>query len=142
MVQLSRLIFSLSLLAAAVATPVKRTVAQIEADIANIASQVATLDNDIKAFQIEADIANISFQVATLDNDIRAFPGSGLVDALVLGVQLLRWVCIPLTCCFTGDSFCYGDLTKHFKHGHVRCQGEIILPFDQHLDFAKGDSTC
>ncbi|KAJ7844158.1 hydrophobic surface binding protein [Mycena leptocephala] len=59
MVQLSRLIFSLSLLAAVVATPVKRTVAQIEADIANIASQVATLDNDIKAF-----------------------PGSGLVGAL------------------------------------------------------------
>ncbi|KAJ7844170.1 hydrophobic surface binding protein [Mycena leptocephala] len=59
MVQLSRLIFSLSLLAATVATPFKRTVAQIEADIANISSQVTTLDNSIKAF-----------------------PGSGLAGAL------------------------------------------------------------
>ncbi|KAJ7885604.1 hydrophobic surface binding protein [Mycena leptocephala] len=58
MVQLSRLIFSLSLLAASVATPLKRTVAQVESDIANISSQVTTLDN------------------------IKAFPGSGLAGAL------------------------------------------------------------
>jgi hypothetical protein len=67
MVQLSRLIFSLSLLAASVATPLKRTVAQVESDIANISSQVTTLDNNIKAF-----------------------PGSGLAGALVPALQLLR----------------------------------------------------
>ncbi|KAJ7611149.1 hydrophobic surface binding protein [Mycena rosella] len=50
MVQFSRLIFSLSLFAAAFATPVKRTVAQVEADIASISAQVTTLDNAIKAF--------------------------------------------------------------------------------------------
>ncbi|KAJ7096650.1 hydrophobic surface binding protein [Mycena belliarum] len=50
MVQLSRLLFSFSLLAAAVTTPVKRTVAQVEADIASISAQVTTLDNAIKAF--------------------------------------------------------------------------------------------
>ncbi|KAJ6571645.1 hydrophobic surface binding protein A-domain-containing protein [Mycena capillaripes] len=50
MVQFSRLFFSLSLVAAAFATPVKRTVAQVEADIASISSQVTTLDNDIKGF--------------------------------------------------------------------------------------------
>ncbi|KAJ7096649.1 hydrophobic surface binding protein [Mycena belliarum] len=50
MVQLSRLLFSISLLAVAFTAPVKRTVAQVEADISSISAQVTTLDNSIKAF--------------------------------------------------------------------------------------------
>ncbi|KAF7350366.1 Hydrophobic surface binding protein [Mycena venus] len=34
--------------------------------------------------QVESDIASISSQVTTLDNDIKGFPASGLVGALVL----------------------------------------------------------
>uniref|UniRef100_A0A0W0GD58 Putative hydrophobic surface binding protein n=1 Tax=Moniliophthora roreri TaxID=221103 RepID=A0A0W0GD58_MONRR len=49
MVQLS--ILSLCLFAAAAfATPVKRTVAQVEADIATMSSQVTSLNNQIQAF--------------------------------------------------------------------------------------------
>ncbi|KAJ7135877.1 hydrophobic surface binding protein [Mycena epipterygia] len=50
MVQLSRLLFTFSLFAASFTTPVKRTVAQIEADIATIKTQVTTLDTAINAF--------------------------------------------------------------------------------------------
>ncbi|KAJ7151222.1 hydrophobic surface binding protein [Mycena filopes] len=50
MVHFSRLLVSLSLLAVGFATSLKRTVAQVEADIASISTQVTTLDNDIKAF--------------------------------------------------------------------------------------------
>ncbi|KAJ7509428.1 hydrophobic surface binding protein [Mycena galericulata] len=50
MVQISRSFFSLSLLAVSLATPVKRTVAQVEVDIASISSQVTALDNDINGF--------------------------------------------------------------------------------------------
>ncbi|KAJ7663635.1 hydrophobic surface binding protein [Mycena rosella] len=50
MVQFSRLIFLLSLFAAAFATPAKRTVVEVEADITSISTQVTTLDNAIKAF--------------------------------------------------------------------------------------------
>ncbi|KAJ7487852.1 hydrophobic surface binding protein [Mycena latifolia] len=50
MVQFSRLLLSFSLLAVAVTSPVKRTVAQVEADIATISTQVTALDNAINAF--------------------------------------------------------------------------------------------
>ncbi|KAJ7727764.1 hydrophobic surface binding protein [Mycena metata] len=50
MVQFSRFLLSLSLLAVGLASPVKRTVAQVEADIASISAQVTTLDNNINAF--------------------------------------------------------------------------------------------
>ncbi|KAJ7752474.1 hydrophobic surface binding protein [Mycena maculata] len=50
MVYFSRLFLSLSLVAASLAAPAKRTVAQVEADIATISSQVTALDNDINGF--------------------------------------------------------------------------------------------
>ncbi|KAJ7797771.1 hydrophobic surface binding protein [Mycena leptocephala] len=50
MVQLSSFLVSLLLLAASVANPLKRTVAQIEADIATITTQVSTLHSAVQAF--------------------------------------------------------------------------------------------
>ncbi|KAF7349324.1 Hydrophobic surface binding protein [Mycena sanguinolenta] len=50
MVQFTRLFVSLCLIAASASAPTKRTVAQVEADIAKISSQVTALDNDIKGF--------------------------------------------------------------------------------------------
>ncbi|KAJ7152658.1 hydrophobic surface binding protein [Mycena crocata] len=50
MVQFSSLLFSLTLVTACLATPVKRTVAQVEADITTISAQVTSLDNAINAF--------------------------------------------------------------------------------------------
>ncbi|KAL0958505.1 hypothetical protein HGRIS_000647 [Hohenbuehelia grisea] len=50
MVQISVLFFAASLFASAFASPVKRTVAQVEADLADISSRVTTLDNNINAF--------------------------------------------------------------------------------------------
>ncbi|KAJ7935152.1 hydrophobic surface binding protein [Mycena leptocephala] len=50
MVQLSSFLVSLLLLAASVANPLKRTVAQIEADIATITTQVTTLHSAVQAF--------------------------------------------------------------------------------------------
>ncbi|KAJ6568853.1 hydrophobic surface binding protein [Mycena capillaripes] len=52
MVQLSRFLCSVALLGAALASPFKRTVAQLEADIKSIGVQVTTLDNDITSFPI------------------------------------------------------------------------------------------
>ncbi|KAJ6492989.1 hydrophobic surface binding protein [Mycena sanguinolenta] len=49
MVRFTRSFFSLCLIAASFAAPNKRTVAQIEADIAAISTQVTVLDNAIKA---------------------------------------------------------------------------------------------
>ncbi|KAJ6590703.1 hydrophobic surface binding protein [Mycena vulgaris] len=49
MVQLS-FFLALPLLASAFATPVKRTVAQVEADIRNISTQVTSLDSAINGF--------------------------------------------------------------------------------------------
>ncbi|KAF7349330.1 Hydrophobic surface binding protein [Mycena sanguinolenta] len=50
MVQFTRSFFSLCLIAASFAVPTKRTVAQIEADLTSISTQVTALDNDIKGF--------------------------------------------------------------------------------------------
>jgi hypothetical protein len=57
---LPHLLLSVSLFVASLATPLKRTVAQVEADIANITSQVNVWDERINGF-----------------------PSSGLVGALV-----------------------------------------------------------
>ncbi|KAJ7935151.1 hydrophobic surface binding protein A-domain-containing protein [Mycena leptocephala] len=50
MVQLSGFLVSLLLLTASLGTPLKRTVAQIEADIASITTQVTTLHSAVQAF--------------------------------------------------------------------------------------------
>ncbi|KAJ7274905.1 hydrophobic surface binding protein [Mycena rebaudengoi] len=50
MVQFTGLLVSFSLLTAAFSTPLKRTVAQVEADLTNISNQVTALDNQINAF--------------------------------------------------------------------------------------------
>ncbi|KAJ7788412.1 hydrophobic surface binding protein A-domain-containing protein [Mycena olivaceomarginata] len=50
MVQLTRLFFSLCLVSVSFATPAKRTVAQVEADITSIGNQVKTLDTDLTGF--------------------------------------------------------------------------------------------
>ncbi|KAJ6608285.1 hydrophobic surface binding protein A-domain-containing protein [Mycena sp. CBHHK59/15] len=50
MVQLSHFFVALSLLSVGFSSPAKRTVAQVESDIASISTQVTTLDNAIKAF--------------------------------------------------------------------------------------------
>ncbi|KAJ7169262.1 hydrophobic surface binding protein [Mycena crocata] len=68
MVQLSRLrvAFSLSLLAtyACFATSVKRTVAQVQADISSISSQVTTLDNDINGFPASGLVGALGIHTA------------------------------------------------------------------------------
>ncbi|KAJ7209580.1 hydrophobic surface binding protein [Mycena pura] len=65
MVQFIRLLFSLSLVAASFATPMKRTVAQIEADIASISSQVTTLDNDLRGFPASGLVGTLGIHTAT-----------------------------------------------------------------------------
>ncbi|KAF7349323.1 Hydrophobic surface binding protein [Mycena sanguinolenta] len=65
MVQFTRSFFSLCLIAASFAAPAKRTVAQVEADIANISNQVGALDNAIKGL-----------------------PDSGLVGALAIPTEM------------------------------------------------------
>jgi hypothetical protein len=69
MVQLSGFLVSLLLLTASLGTPLKRTVAQIE-----------------------ADIASITTQVTTLHSGVQDFPASGLVGALVFVVKQLRYI--------------------------------------------------
>ncbi|KAJ7637249.1 hydrophobic surface binding protein [Mycena polygramma] len=64
MVHFSPLLVSLSLVAASLATPVKRTVAQVEADIASISTQVTTLDNDISAFPASGLAGALSIHTA------------------------------------------------------------------------------
>ncbi|KAJ7752473.1 hydrophobic surface binding protein [Mycena maculata] len=64
MVRFSRLLLSLSLIAAGLAAPVKRTVAQIESDIATISSQVTTLDNDINGFPASGLIGALEIDIA------------------------------------------------------------------------------
>lgn len=62
-------IFIAGLVVSGIATPFKRTVAQVEADIASISSQTTTLDNNIKSF---------------------ANPGGTLAQALVCFCCVLR----------------------------------------------------
>ncbi|KAJ7603571.1 hydrophobic surface binding protein [Roridomyces roridus] len=50
MVQISRILFAAYLVAAGFATPVKRTVAQIEACIANVNTDLTTMGNAINGF--------------------------------------------------------------------------------------------
>lgn len=76
MVQLSRLLLSLALVAASLATPLKRTVAQIEADLATLQSQVTSLDNNIKGF-----------------------PASGLTGALVFPAAAFLPTCFHVLLC-------------------------------------------
>ncbi|KAJ7121565.1 hydrophobic surface binding protein [Mycena epipterygia] len=52
MVQISRCLTVLSVAAVGLALSVKRTVAQVESDIATITSQVTTLDNAIEAYPL------------------------------------------------------------------------------------------
>ncbi|KAJ6492998.1 hydrophobic surface binding protein [Mycena sanguinolenta] len=65
MVQFTRSFFSLCLIAASFAVPTKRTVAQVEADIANIATQVTTLDNDIKGFPASGLVGALNINTAS-----------------------------------------------------------------------------
>ncbi|KAK7046608.1 hydrophobic surface binding protein [Favolaschia claudopus] len=84
MVQFTRSLFSLCLVAAAFATPLfKRTVAQVESDIASISSQVTTLDNNIKGFPasglagalgIHTAATNLETTLNTGTNDVKATP--------------------------------------------------------------------
>jgi flagellar motor component MotA len=69
MVQFSGFLVSLLLLTASLATPLKRTVAQIE-----------------------ADIASITTQVTVLHSAVQDFPASGVVGALVFVVKQLRHI--------------------------------------------------
>ncbi|KDQ22163.1 hypothetical protein PLEOSDRAFT_1079640 [Pleurotus ostreatus PC15] len=50
MVKFTFFAFAAFLVGSAVSSPTKRTVAQVESDIASISTQVTTLDNDITAF--------------------------------------------------------------------------------------------
>ncbi|KAF7358777.1 Hydrophobic surface binding protein [Mycena sanguinolenta] len=64
MVQFTRSFFSLCLIAASFALPTKRTVAQVEADIASVSSQVTTLDNDIKGFPASGLLGALNIDTA------------------------------------------------------------------------------
>jgi hypothetical protein len=66
MVQLSSFLVSLLLLAASVANPLKRTVAQIEADIATITTQVTTLHSAVQAFPASGSTGALVFVVNQL----------------------------------------------------------------------------
>lgn len=50
MVQLGRILFAVSLIAATLATPTKRTVAQVEADLTGISSDIGDLNTRVKGF--------------------------------------------------------------------------------------------
>ncbi|KAJ7839179.1 hydrophobic surface binding protein A-domain-containing protein [Mycena leptocephala] len=84
--------FSLSLLAAGVATPLKRTVAQVESDIANISSQVTTLDNNIKAFPgsavvfqgIHSAAGNLESILNKATSDVNATGAVSEADAMTI----------------------------------------------------------
>ncbi|KAJ6492148.1 hydrophobic surface binding protein [Mycena sanguinolenta] len=64
MVQFTRSFFSLCFIAATFALPTKRTVAQVEADIASVSSQVTTLDNDIKGFPASGLLGALNIDTA------------------------------------------------------------------------------
>jgi len=83
MVQLSRLLFSLSLLAASFATPVKRTVAQVEADITSISSQVTTLNNDINGFPASGLVGALNIHNAA--TSLESTLGTGTSDVTSTG---------------------------------------------------------
>ncbi|KAF7349329.1 Hydrophobic surface binding protein [Mycena sanguinolenta] len=65
MVQFTRLFVSLCLIAASVSSPTKRTVAQVEADIASISTQLTTLDEEIKDFTAPDPLGALSIQMTT-----------------------------------------------------------------------------
>ncbi|KAJ7207202.1 hydrophobic surface binding protein, partial [Mycena pura] len=74
MVQLSLSLFVLSLFAVSFTNPVKRTVAQVESDIATISTQLTSLDNDIKGFPASGLVGalNIHSAAGTLDNTLNS----------------------------------------------------------------------
>ncbi|KAF7349340.1 Hydrophobic surface binding protein [Mycena sanguinolenta] len=86
MVQFTRSFFSLCLVAASFAVPTKRTVAQVEADIANIATQVTALDNDIKGFPASGLVGALNINTAstnletTLNTATTDVKNTGAVD--------------------------------------------------------------
>ncbi|KAF7334745.1 Hydrophobic surface binding protein [Mycena sanguinolenta] len=72
MVQFTRLFFSLCLIVASFAVTTKRTVAQIEADLASISTQVTALDNDVKGFPASglAGALNINTAATNLESGL------------------------------------------------------------------------
>jgi hypothetical protein len=92
MVQLSNFLVSLLLLTSSLGTPLKRTVAQIE-----------------------ADIASITTQVTALHSALQAFPATGLAGASVFVVKQLRYIG-PISP-FAGHSHGCNDLGNHSKAG-------------------------
>lgn len=98
MVQLTRLFFSLCLVSVSFATPAKRTVAQVEADITSIGNQVKTLDTDLTGF-----------------------PASGLAGALVCTccVFPLRSLTTPFSS--PGHPHRRKQPGNHSEYGHNRC---------------------
>ncbi|KAJ7023287.1 hydrophobic surface binding protein [Mycena alexandri] len=93
MVQLSRLLLSLALVAASLATPLKRTVAQIEADLTTLQSQVTSLDNNIKGFpasgltgalEIHDAAAGLESSLNTATSDVKATPTVSEADATTI----------------------------------------------------------
>ncbi|KAJ7624910.1 hydrophobic surface binding protein [Roridomyces roridus] len=65
MVQLSRFFFAASLVLASFATPTKRTVAQVEADIATITTQVNSLNSSINAFPASGLVGALGINTAS-----------------------------------------------------------------------------
>ncbi|KAF8189788.1 hydrophobic surface binding protein [Mycena galopus ATCC 62051] len=95
MVQLARSLFSLCLIAVSFASPVKRTVAQVEADIASISTQVNTLNAAINGFPasglvgalgINTDSTNLETTLNTGTTDVK---NTGPVD-LADGTTILN----------------------------------------------------
>ncbi|KAJ7106663.1 hydrophobic surface binding protein A-domain-containing protein [Mycena epipterygia] len=85
MVQLSRLLFTFSLFAASFTTPVKRTVAQVEADIASISTQVTTLDNAINAFSNTGGSLTAALAIHTDATNLEGTLNKGTTDVAATG---------------------------------------------------------
>ncbi|KAJ7027979.1 hydrophobic surface binding protein [Mycena alexandri] len=85
MVYFSRLLLSFSLLAVGLASPVKRTVAQVEADIASISSQVTTLDNAINAFPATGGSLTAALAIHTDATNLETTLNKGTTDVKATG---------------------------------------------------------
>ncbi|KAJ7243178.1 hydrophobic surface binding protein A-domain-containing protein [Mycena haematopus] len=81
MVQFTRSLFSLCLIAASFALPAKRTVAQIESDIASISTQVTALDNDIKGFPASGLVGALNIHNAAGSLETTLNTGTSDVEA-------------------------------------------------------------
>ncbi|KAJ7119027.1 hydrophobic surface binding protein A-domain-containing protein [Mycena epipterygia] len=84
MVQLSRLLFAFSLLAASFTAPVKRTVAQIEADIAIMSIRVTTYANAISAITINSGLVQ-ALAIHTAAINLESAVNQGTTDIMATG---------------------------------------------------------